>query len=86
MSFTVPLNDRADYDDGGLFVAPTGDLVNGDAGTVLCFHGGVPHGGYPISRGTRKILTAFLVSDSNDSGRPPGYALAAAPPPPGRPP
>ena len=75
VSFTVPLNERDEYDDGGLFVAPTGDLINGDAGSVLCFYGGVPHGGYPISRGTRRVLTAFLVADANASGQPPGYAV-----------
>lgn len=75
ISITITLNDMAEYKGGGLFISSTGDLLNGDAGTVLCFAGGLIHGGYPVSAGTRWILTAFLYADSNQSGRPPGYTL-----------
>ena len=77
LSLTIALNDMTDYDDGGLFIQSTGDLLNGDAGTVLCFAGGLVHAGYPVSRGTRWILTVFLYVDSNESGRKPGYTLEA---------
>lgn len=75
ISITIALNDMAEYEGGGLFISSTGDLLNGDAGTLLCFAGGLIHGGYPISAGTRWILTAFLYADSNQSERPPGYTL-----------
>ena len=78
LSLTIALNQMdEDYEDGGLFIAPTQDLLNGPAGTVLCFAGGLIHGGYPVSRGTRWILTVFLYIDSNQSGRKPGYTLKA---------
>ena len=75
ISLTIALNDMHEYEGGGLFIKSTGDLLNGDAGTIMCFTGGLLHGGYPVSEGTRWILTAFLYPDSNQSGRPPGYTL-----------
>ena len=75
ISLTVALNDMSEYEDGGLFIAATGDLLNGDAGTAMCFAGGLVHGGYPVQRGTRWILTLFLYVDRNASGRIPGYVL-----------
>lgn len=77
LSLTVALNDMSEYDGGGLFIKSTGDLLNGDAGTVLCFAGGLVHGGYPVSRGTRWILTVFLYVDANESRKRPGYTLDA---------
>ena len=77
VSLTIALNDMSDYDGGGLFIASTGDLLNGDAGTVLSFAGGLVHGGYPVTRGTRWILTVFLYIDKNLSGRDPGYTIDA---------
>ena len=75
ISLTIALNDMNENVGGGLFVASTGDLLNGDAGTVLCFAGGIVHGGYPVSRGTRWILTVFIYIDKNLSGKDAGYAL-----------
>jgi len=77
VSLTIVLNDMSDYEGGGLFIASTGDLLNGDAGTVLSFAGGLVHGGYPVSKGTRWILTVFLYIDKNLSGREPGYTIDA---------
>ena len=77
VSLTIALNDMSDYDGGGLFIASTGDLLNGDAGTVLSFVGGLVHGGYPVTSGTRWILTVFLYIDKNLSGREPGYTIDA---------
>ena len=77
VSLTIALNDMSDYDGGGLFIASTGDLLNGDAGTVLSFAGGLVHGGYPVTSGTRWILTVFLYVDKNLSGREPGYTIDA---------
>lgn len=76
LSLTIALNDMDDdYQDGGLWLEHSGDILNGPAGTVLCFAGGLVHGGYPIRRGTRWILTVFLYVDSNQSSQPKGYTL-----------
>ena len=77
VSLTIALNDMSEYEGGGLFVASTGDLLNGDAGTILCFAGGLVHGGYPVTKGTRWILTVFLYIDKNLSGLEPGYTISA---------
>ncbi len=77
LSLTIALNDMEDYEDGGLFIACTQDLLNGPAGTVLCFAGELLHGGYPVTKGTRWILTVFLYVDENQSGIAPGYTLEA---------
>lgn len=75
ISLTIALNDMSNYEGGGLFIASTGDLLNGDAGTVLTFAGELVHGGYPVTKGTRWILTVFLYLDDNVSGKDPGYIL-----------
>lgn len=76
LSLTIALNDMdEDYHDGGLWLEHSGDILNGPAGTVLCFAGGLVHGGFPVSKGTRWILTGFLYVDSNQSGQPAGYTL-----------
>lgn len=72
-SITVALNDRAEYEEGGLWIASTGDVLNGDAGTTLLFCGDIVHGGYPVAKGTRWIWTIFLYLDRNRSGNAPGY-------------
>jgi 2OG-Fe(II) oxygenase superfamily len=77
LSLTIALNDQCEYEGGGLYIHATGDLLNGDAGTVLCFAGQLVHGGYPVTKGTRWILTVFLYVDGNESGKPPGYTLEA---------
>lgn len=77
LSLTIALNDMSEYEGGGLFIQATGDLLNGDAGTVLCFAGQLVHGGYPVTKGTRWILTVFLYADANESGKPAGYTLDA---------
>ena len=77
VSLTIALNDMSEFEGGGLFVASTGDLLNGDAGTILCFAGGLVHGGYPVTKGTRWILTVFLYIDKNLSGLEPGYTISA---------
>jgi len=80
VSLTIALNDMdVDYQDGGLFISCTQDVLNGPAGTVLCFAGGLTHGGYPVSKGTRWILTVFLYVDRNLSGKRPGYTLDLLP-------
>jgi len=43
----------------------------------MCFAGGLVHGGYPVTRGTRWILTVFLYVNANESGEDPGYTLRA---------
>lgn len=75
ISITIALNDMDEYEGGGLYIAPTQDLLNGPAGTVLFFAGGLVHGGYPVKKGTRWILTAFLYCDANASGKKRGFLL-----------
>ena len=75
ISLTIALNDMDEYEGGGLYIASTQDLLNGPAGTVLCFPGSLVHGGYQVTKGTRWILTVFLYCDANRSGKPAGYTL-----------
>merc|ERR1712118_330180 len=54
----------------------SGDLLNGDAGHILCFAGGLLHEGYRVVRGERWIMTVFLYIDWNlMSGMDAGYLL-----------
>lgn len=64
-----------EYEGGGLFIPCTEDLLNGDAGTVLAFAGQIVHGGFPIEKGSRWILTIFVYIDENLSGKRKGYIL-----------
>ena len=75
VSLSVALNDAGDYDGGGLHVAAAGDVLDGPAGSVFCFPGAMTHGGVAVTRGTRRILSLFLVPDANRSGLPPGYTM-----------
>jgi hypothetical protein len=75
ISLTIALNDMDEYEGGGLYIASTQDLLNGPAGTVLCFPGSLVHGGYKVTKGTRWILTVFIYCDANRSGKPAGYTL-----------
>ena len=75
VSLSVALNDAGDYDGGGLHVAAAGGVLDGPAGSVFCFPGAITHGGVAVTRGTRRILSLFLVPDANRSGLPPGYTM-----------
>ena len=83
-SFTIALNDRADYEGGGTRFEEAWDensgtwqprVLNVDAGGVVAFPGKVRHGGFPISAGTRYIIPLFCNVDENKSGKPPGYVV-----------
>ena len=83
-SFTIALNDRCDYEGGGLWLERArrdGDeawgqvVLNADAGGVVAFPGKARHGGAPITSGTRYIITLFCYIDANKSKRAPGYVL-----------
>jgi len=77
-SFTIPLNDRSEYDGGGVrFKCLDGPPINRDAGHVIAFAGGLEHAGHPISAGTRYIMAVFVYCASNESGRKTGYTLQA---------
>ncbi|KAH8047967.1 procollagen-lysine 5-dioxygenase [Aureococcus anophagefferens] len=75
VSLSVALNDAGDYDGGGLHVAAAGNVLDGPAGSVFCFPGAITHGGVAVTRGTRRILSLFLIADANRSGLPPGYTM-----------
>lgn len=83
-SFTIALNDRADYEGGGtVFEAAKRDdddawtslVLNADAGGCVAFPGKVRHGGTAITAGKRYIIPLFCFLDENASGKAPGYAL-----------
>jgi hypothetical protein len=59
-SLTIAMNPTCEYDGGGTVFAETGDVANGEAGDVIAFDGSLLHGGYPVSRGTRYIIVAFV--------------------------
>ena len=75
ISLTIALNDMKEYEGGVLFIPCTEDLLNGDAGTVLAFAGQIVHGGFPVKKGSRWILTIFVYIDENLSGKRKGYIL-----------
>ena len=58
-----------------MFDGPAGSVFDGPAGSVFCFPGAITHGGVAVTRGTRRILSLFLVPDANRSGLPPGYTM-----------
>ncbi len=84
-SFTIALNDRAEYEGGGTGfdkLRPAGSaddfarhVLNADAGGVVTFPGKLPHGGNTVTSGRRYIIPLFIYSDRNGSGRKQGYVL-----------
>jgi len=70
------LNDKADYEGGGLRTVSNGDVVNGDAGTMIVLAGEVAHSEEAVVSGTRWVLTAQLYIEKNiQSNREAGYTL-----------
>ena len=59
-SLTIAMNSRDEYDGGGTFFLQTGEVANCEAGGVISFDGALEHSGWPITRGTRYIIVAFL--------------------------
>ena len=60
-SFTILLNDRANFEGGGTFFEALGRPINAAAkGGMLAHSGRLRHGGQRITNGTRYILAAFL--------------------------
>mmetsp|Transcript_6808 Transcript_6808/g.14858 ORF Transcript_6808/g.14858 Transcript_6808/m.14858 type:complete len:163 (-) Transcript_6808:50-538(-) len=87
-SFTIALNDRAEYEGGGtcfesirLNEADGCDrkgefeaiTLNADAGGVVAFPGTIRHGGSPVTKGIRYIIPLFLYLHENKSGNEKGY-------------
>lgn len=67
-SFTVALNDRREYEGGGLYLAQSQTVHNVDSGGVVCFTGSTEHGGFPLFKGVRYIIAVFAYStDANKS-------------------
>jgi len=59
VSAVVAMND--DFHGGGTFFAEEDLLISPPAGSAVVFRGGVvPHGGAPVTKGTRYILALFL--------------------------
>ena len=59
-SLTIAMNPREEYEGGGTFFEETGVVTNCDQGGVISFDGALLHGGYPVSKGTRYVVVAFL--------------------------
>jgi len=87
-SFTIALNDRAEYSGGGTCFESLrlseedgggkrddfeARTLNADAGGVVAFPGTVRHGGSPVTGGVRYIIPLFLYLCENGSGKEPGY-------------
>jgi len=89
LSFTIALNDRDEYEGGGVIFealrpidAPPGSpfaptVLNADAGGVVTFPGKLRHGGNAITSGRRYIVPLFIYVDANRSGKKPGYLLSS---------
>ena len=68
-SLTVAMNGRDEYDGGGTFFLQTGAVANCETGGVISFDGSLEHSGWPILRGTRYIIVAFLYAyQAGESG------------------
>lgn len=66
-SLTIAMNDRGEYEGGGTFFEANGDVVNCDTGGVISFEGALLHGGYPVYKGIRYVVVAFLYEDQTVS-------------------
>ena len=77
LSFTIALNDPAEYEGGGTWFRALGKAVDAPAaGHAVLFPGKVLHGGQPITRGTRYIIVLFMGYETNRlTGRGDGYVL-----------
>merc|ERR1740133_591247 len=70
LSFTIALNDPAEYEGGGTWFRGLGMAVDAAAaGHVVMFPGKLEHAGHPITSGTRYVIVLFCGYDSNLSER-----------------
>ena len=76
LSFTIALNDPAEYEGGGTWFRGLGMAVDAAAaGHVVMFPGKLEHAGHPITSGTRYVIVLFCGYDSNLSERPNGWVM-----------
>ncbi|CAM9325834.1 unnamed protein product, partial [Ectocarpus fasciculatus] len=59
-SFTIALNAKHEYENGGTYFVDLDQSLQVDEGHCLMFPGTLRHGGDPISKGTRYILAVFV--------------------------
>lgn len=59
-SFTIALNSRSEYENGGTYFVDLDHSIQLDKGSCLIFPGSLRHGGDPISSGVRYILAVFV--------------------------
>jgi hypothetical protein len=65
-SFVLALNN--DYEGGGTYFSDRQKTIRPEAGSVLAFRGDqMPHGGQPVTKGTRYIMAAFLYHEAAKS-------------------
>ena len=77
LSFTIALNDPAEYEGGGTWFRALGMALDAPrAGHAVIFPGRLEHAGHGISRGVRYVIVLFVGADDNRSGRPPGWVLS----------
>lgn len=62
-SFTIALNDCAEYEGGGTWFEALDQVVRVDAGKLLAFPGHLKHSGHIITSGVRYIIAVFLGYD-----------------------
>ena len=61
ISVTVALNDRAEFEGGGMWVEPLDQVVALDKGHAVTFASNIRHGGHRVRAGLRYILVGFLL-------------------------
>jgi tetratricopeptide (TPR) repeat protein len=61
ISVTVALNDRSEFEGGGMWVEPLDQVVALDKGHAVTFASNIRHGGHRVRAGLRYILVGFLL-------------------------
>eukprot|EP00960_Hanusia_phi_P038226 753336-Hanusia_phi.AAC.6 len=64
MTFSLLLNEAADFEGGGTYFEEDGLVFRHELGTAVLHSGKVRHGGYPIFSGSRYILVGFCLVES----------------------
>ncbi len=61
MTFSLLLNDPADFAGGGTYFEESGRVYRPAQGVAVMHSGKLRHGGFPITRGTRYVLVGFCL-------------------------
>lgn len=63
MTFSLLLNDPADFTGGGTYFEESGRVYRPAQGVAVMHSGKLRHGGFPITSGTRYVLVGFCLVD-----------------------